>query len=177
MVTLEEGNITLREFVKSDFDAVHSYASDPKVVKYMSWGPNTENDTRRFIQRSIQGQIVKPRTNYELGIVYNDQLIGGCGLTIHSLVDRRAEIGYCIKRDHWGRGIGTRVAAILIRFGFEDLELHRIEAKCDPENHASYRVMEKNNMNKEGTLREEKNIHGKWRDSYIYSILEDEWRT
>ena len=175
MVSLKSGHITLREFEKDDFDSVHSYASDPEVVNFMSWGPNTMVETRRFLQRSIQSQIVKPRISYELGIVFDSLIVGGCGLTIHSLVDRRAEIGYCIRRDQWGRGIGTKVAAMLIEFGFKDLDLHRIEAKCDPNNHASYRIMKKNGMIREGTLREEKNIHGKWRDSYIYSILRQDW--
>ena len=175
MVSLESEHITLREFQKDDFDAVHSYASDPEVVKFMSWGPNTAVETRRFIQRTIQSQIIKPRTSYDLSIVFDGQLVGGCSLTIYSLMDRRAEMGYCIRRDHWGRGIGTKVAAMLIEFGFKDLDLHRIEAKCDPENHASYRIMEKNGMHREGILREEKDIHGEWRDSYIYSILRQEW--
>ena len=175
MVSLESEHITLREFKMEDFDAVHSYAGDPEVVKFLSWGPNSVFETQRFLQRSINSQIVKPRTSYELGIIFHDQLVGGCGLTIHSLVDKRAEIGYCIRSDHWGKGIGTRVAAMLIEFGFKSLDLHRIEAKCDPNNHASYRIMENNGMLREGILREEKNIHGKWRDSYIYSILRRDW--
>ncbi len=96
-------------------------------------------------------------------------------MTIHSVSDKHAEIGYCLRRDAWGKGIGTKVASLLLRFGFSDLSLHRITAKCDTENHASYRIMEKNGMQREGVLREEKNIRGKWRNSYIYSILEHEW--
>jgi RimJ/RimL family protein N-acetyltransferase len=104
-----------------------------------------------------------------------DQVIGGCGLTVHSISDKRAEIGYCIRREDWGKGVGTEVAAGLLNFGFVELKMHRIEAKCDPDNIASYKVMEKNGMRREGILREEKKIRGEWRDSYIYSILENDW--
>ncbi|MCJ7730894.1 GNAT family N-acetyltransferase, partial [Candidatus Bathyarchaeota archaeon] len=100
---------------------------------------------------------------------------GGCGLNIHSLSDRHAEIGYCIRRDDWGKGVGTEVAARLIEFGFKELGLHRITAKCDTENIGSYLVMEKNHMRREGVLRDDKNIRGVWRDSYLYSVLEHEW--
>jgi ribosomal-protein-alanine N-acetyltransferase len=175
MVTLKADRLTLREFTRDDFDAVHHYASDPMVVKYMTWGPNTRAETRRFIEKNVQSQIVKPRTSYGLAITFEDNVIGGCGLTIHSLSDGRAEIGYCLRRENWGKGLGTLVATTLIEFGFKELGLHRIEAKSDTENHASYRIMEKNNMQREGILREEKNIRGEWRDSYIYSILEHEW--
>jgi len=175
MVTLTSERLVLREFVRNDFDGVHLYASDPEVVKFMPWGPNTRAETRRFIERNIQAQVVKPRTSYELAITIDDELIGGCGLTIHSLSDKKAEIGYCLRRDMWGKGIATEVAGSLIRFGFEGLGLHRIRALCDTLNHGSYRVMEKNGMQREGVLRDEKRIRGEWRDSYVYSILEHEW--
>ena len=175
MVTLSSERIVLREFTRDDFDGVHKYASDPEVVRYMTWGPNTRSETRRFLERNIQSQVVKPRTSYELAIELDGVLIGGCGLTIHSLSDKRAEIGYCIRREDWGKGVGTEVAAELIRFGFAEMKMHRIEAKCDQENIASYKIMEKNGMQREGVLREEKKIRGEWRDSYIYSILVHEW--
>lgn len=175
MVTIRKDKLMLREFTREDFDPVHHYASDPEVIRFMNWGPNTRDETRRFLERNIQAQVVKPRTSYELAITYKDELIGGCGLTVHSLQDKRAEIGYCIRREDWGKGIGTNVAGLLIEFGFNELGIHRIEAKCDPENHASYRIMEKNNMQREGILREEKYVHGEWRDSFIYSILRHEW--
>jgi len=175
MVSLSSDRIVLREFTRDDFDGVHNYASDPEVVRFMSWGPNTRSETRRFLERNIQAQVVQPRTDYNLAIALNEEVIGGCGLTIHSLSDKRAEIGYCIRRVDWGKGLGTEVAGELIRFGFKDLKMHRIEAKCDPDNIASYKIMEKNGMQREGVLRQDKNIRGEWRDSYIYSILVHEW--
>jgi RimJ/RimL family protein N-acetyltransferase len=175
MVTINTKRLVLREFTREDFEAVHHYGSDPSVVKFMQWGPNTRLETRQFIERSIQSQVVQPRTSYNLAIEMEDQVIGGCGLTIHSISDKRAEIGYCIRREDWGKGVGTEVAAGLLNFGFVELKMHRIEAKCDPDNIASYKVMEKNGMRREGILREEKKIRGEWRDSYIYSILENDW--
>jgi RimJ/RimL family protein N-acetyltransferase len=176
MIVLKTPRLVLREFIETDFNAVHQYASDPEVVRYMSWGPNTRTETKRFIQRSIQNQLLNPRTNYELAIILENMLIGGCGITIKSTLDKSADIGYCLRSEEWGRGIGTEVAGALIKFGFKELKLHRMVAICDTENHASYRVMEKNDMHREGVLRENKSIHGKWRNSYVYSILAHEWK-
>jgi ribosomal-protein-alanine N-acetyltransferase len=175
MVTISTDRLVLREFVRDDFEAIHQYASDPEVVKYMPWGPNTRDETRRFIERRIQALVVQPRTDYNLAITIDDELIGGCGLVIRSQSNKNAEIGYCLKKDMWGKGIATEATASLIRFGFSELRLHRLFALCDTENHGSYHVMEKNGMKREGVLRDEKNIRGEWRDSYIYSILENEW--
>jgi RimJ/RimL family protein N-acetyltransferase len=131
-------------------DSVHQYASDPEVIKYMSWGSNTRTETKRFIQRTIQNQLLIPRTNFELAITIKNKLIGGCGIIIKSTPDKSADIGYCLRLEEWGRGIGSDVAGALIKFGFTDLKLHRIVAMCDTENHESYRVMEKNGMQREG---------------------------
>jgi len=79
-----------------------------------------------------------------------------------------------MRPEYWSRGIGTEAAGALIRFGFEKLGLHRIIAKCDPMNMASWRVMEKTGMRREGRLRENVKIRGEWRDSLLYSILEHE---
>ena len=105
MVTINTERLVLREFTREDFEAVHYYGSDPAVVRFMQWGPNTSFETRQFIERSIQSQVVQPRTSYNLAIIKEDQVIGGCGLTIHSISDKRAEIGYCIRREYWRKEV------------------------------------------------------------------------
>jgi RimJ/RimL family protein N-acetyltransferase len=70
MIILKTPRLVLREFIETDFNAARAqYASDPEVVRYMSWGSNTRTETKRFIQRSIQNQLLNPRTNYELAII------------------------------------------------------------------------------------------------------------
>ena len=74
------------------------------------------------------------------------------------------------------QGLGTELAHELIRFGFEELKLHRIYAHCDSENYGSYRVMERNGMRKEGRFIKNCKIKGEWRDEFLYAILEEEWK-
>ncbi len=72
-------------------------------------------------------------------------------------------------------GYATEVSKLLIEFGFETLNLHRIFATCDLRNVGSYKVLEKIGMTKEGRIREDLLLKDGWRDSLLYSILEQEW--
>lgn len=178
MTTLETERLLLREFEESDWEAVHEYGSDPEVVKYLSWGPNTEQETRDFVARQIGSQREEPRKRYGFAVVLKaqNQLIGSVELTVLSPGNREGWIGYCFTRRFWGKGYATEAARTIIAFGFKELGLHRIFATCDVENVASARVLEKIGMRRESHLREHKWARGRWRDSFLYAILDHEWR-
>jgi RimJ/RimL family protein N-acetyltransferase len=170
--------LVLRDFEESDWKAVHSYGSDVEVVRYMDWGPNTEEDSKKFIQRALTSQKEQPRKTYTLAIILKpeNKLIGGCGIYISDPENQEGWIGYCLNRDFWGQGYATETAISLVKFGFSQLNLHRIFATCDPANIASARVLEKTGMQCEGRFREHKWAKGKWRDSLLYAILDHEWK-
>ena len=174
---LDSGRLRLRELSDDDFEAVHEYASNPEVVEFMAWGPNTEHDTRDFLERAHRAAVVDPRLGYELGVVTKEdgRLIGAIGL--HLAHDElQAMLGYCYRPGAWGRGYATEAAETLIRFGFHVLMLNRIWAGCDPDNAGSIRVLEKVGMTLEGRHRENVRIRGKFRDTLMYGLLEGEWR-
>jgi len=142
----------------------------------MNWGPNTEEETKAFIQRALAEQKEKPRRKYTLGIVVRNEnkLIGGCSIFVSNIDNREGWIGYCLNRHFWRKGYATETANALVEFGFDKLSLHRIFAICDPANKASAHVLEKIGMKREGHLRENIWAKGKWRDSLLYAILEHE---
>ncbi len=178
MFIIPTARLILRDFDKTDWQAVHMYASDPEVVRYMDWGPNTETETKDFIGRSIASQKEKPRNNYTLAIVLKaeDRLIGSCGLHVANPNHQEGWVGYCLNRHFWRQGYATETVKALLGFGFRQLGLHRIFAACDPANVGSARVLEKASMQREGRLREHKWVKGGWRDSWLYAILEGEWK-
>ena len=178
-LTLPTERLVLREFTKGDWQAVHEYASDPEVVCYMDWGPNTEKETRDFIRRAMASYREKPRYGYQFAVILKeeDRLIGACGLHVSNPDHREAWIGYCFNRHYWGKGYATEAARRLVTFGFDELKLHRIFATCDPQNKGSVRVLEKAGMRREGRLREHKWVKGRWRDSFLYAILDHKWKT
>jgi len=178
MFTLESDRIIFRDWKRPDWKDAQTYASDPEVSKFMVWGPNSERETKDFIETAIDAAYIKPRRGYELAMVLKetDHVIGGIGLQIMGKEAATAMIGYVLHRDHWGKGIVSEATQRLMLFGFTELKLHRMYATCDTENVGSYRVMEKCGMRREGTFLKDMFIKGHWRDTYLYAILEDEWR-
>lgn len=177
MKVAETKRLVLRDFVDADWKAVYDYASDAKVVRYMDWGPNTEEETREFIQRAIAYQNEKPRRHYDLAVVLKSQntIVGGCGIHVSNPDNSEGWIGYLFSYDSWGKGYATETAKALLEFGFEKLNLHRIFATCDPANTASAHVMEKAGMKLEGHLVGHKWAKGKWRNSLLYVALNHGW--
>jgi RimJ/RimL family protein N-acetyltransferase len=178
MEIFQTKRLLLRDFKEADWKAVHSYASDPEVVRYVDWGPNTVEETKSFIRRAIATQKEQPRRNYHFAIVLKteNRLIGACGIFVSNPDNREGWIGFVLNRHFWGQGYATEAAKALVIFGFKKLNLHRIFATCDPANIASARVLEKIGMQREGRLREHKWVKGKWRDSLLYALLNHEWK-
>ncbi|WP_261129681.1 GNAT family N-acetyltransferase [Bacillus sp. Marseille-Q3570] len=168
-------SLLLREMVEQDWFDVHKYASQEIVCQYQPWGPNTEEDSKGFVNQVIKDATQKPRTRFVFAIVYNAEMIGAGELNIRDLTNKVGEIAYIVNPSYWGKGIATNAAKLLIDYGFEELKLHRIYATCDPRNIGSSKVLEKVGMTKEGRIREDLLIKDGWRDSLLYSVLEHEW--
>jgi RimJ/RimL family protein N-acetyltransferase len=124
---IETKRLVLREFDKGDFLSVHSYASDPEVSKYQPWGPNSEADTKTFLEESIKYQLDNPRYSYEIAVVRKEdkKLIGACSIYVSSPKNREGGIGYCYNQEYWGNGYASEAAEAIIEFGFEYLKFHR----------------------------------------------------
>ena len=183
MKTLETERLILRKYVESDFQAVHSYGSCAENIIYMPFGPNTEEQTKEFIDRSIKKAEENPIVHYQYAVVLkqNGSLIGGCGINLSDISGDEAEVGWLVHRDYWKQGYGSEMGRELLRFGFDEMMLHRIIARCDAENIGSYRVMEKLGMRREGLFLEGRPAHKfsdkKYGDELLYAILSDEWET
>jgi RimJ/RimL family protein N-acetyltransferase len=170
--------VLLRDFRKEDWQAVHEYASQEVVTWYMPWGPNQVKDTKAFVARAMKEANKVNRTVYSLAVELRETecLVGGAHISIEDKFNRKGEIGYVLHPDVWKHGIGTEIAKLLIEFGFNKLALHRIYTTCDPRNVASMRVLEKAGMQREGLLRDDMLLKARWRDSYLYAILDYEYR-
>jgi RimJ/RimL family protein N-acetyltransferase len=175
---LRTPRLVLREFRESDFDAVHAYGADPEVARFMVWGPNTPEETRAFLDRVQEQQAGWPRPSVNTAVELADsgRLIGSAELRVVHSENQHGEFGYCFHRDVWGQGYGPEAAGALIRQGFEEMGLHRITATCDVRNRKSWRVMEKLGMRREAMFREDVRVKRRWRDTYLYAILAEEWR-
>lgn len=173
---LETERLILRKLHWDDTEDIFEYASDPEVPKYSSWSVHDSiEDTKNFLNA-----VMAQYKNHEVapwGIVdkADKKLIGTCGFVDFMIEGNRAEIGYALSRNYWGKGYMTEAVRAVIDFGFRTMQLNRIEARCNIENIASARVMEKVGMKFEGILREHLFAKGNYHDLKMYSILTKEW--
>ncbi|MEH2262357.1 GNAT family N-acetyltransferase [Nostoc sp.] len=175
---LETHRLLMRDFVEADWQAVFAYQSDPLYLRYSYWTHRTQKDVSEFIQMFIGEQKEQPRTKFQLVIVLKEenQLIGNCGIRINDSELREANIGYELNPQFWRQGYATEAARAILKFGFEELGMHRIWSWCVAENVASVRVLEKICMRREGHLLEKELIKGRWYDNFLYAILDQEWK-
>lgn len=131
---------------------------------------------RKFVTEAMVDAAENKRARFCLVVEYKGQVIGAGELRVTDWYNECAEIGYVLHPAYWGQGFATEIANILLAFGFEQLDMHRIFATCDPENIASFKVMEKVGFQSEGRIRDHMRINGGWRDSLVYSMLSDEWQ-
>ena len=170
--TLETERLILRKMVLNDAEAVFAYASNSEVSRYTLWETHRSiEDSRAFLEFATQKYENGGEPDW--GIVYrgNGCLVGACGLVNWEAEHARAEVGFVLSREYWGRGLMSEAVRAILRFGFERMNLNRIEARCIAENAASARVMEKAGMVYEGTLRQREYIKGAYRDIKLYATL------
>lgn len=102
-------------------------------------------------------------------------LIGTCGYYRWDQHHHRAEVGYDLWPDYWGQGLMPEALGALLRFGYHEMGLNRIEATTHIENHRSQRVLSKLGFQREGILREYYYRDGQYNDQVQFSLLRKEW--
>jgi ribosomal-protein-alanine N-acetyltransferase len=177
MPSLETPRLLLRKVVMSDATDLYAYGRDPEVARHVLWEPyRSESDARvyvRFLHRQYRND--QPSS---WGIVYKpeNRMIGTIGFMWWNRDHNSAEVGYSLSRAFWNQGIMSEALRETLRFGFEVLGLHRIEAQHERDNPASGRVMEKVGMRREGTLFGRLYNKGRYVDVELYAILREQFR-
>jgi ribosomal-protein-alanine N-acetyltransferase len=169
---LSTPRLLLRDLRPTDLDDLYEYASDPEIDRYTPWDrymslDEAREDLGRYIARYEQGHFRAWGIEYRA----DKKLIGITNFGFISSEDRRAEMGYTIARKYWGQGLATEAAQALIQYGFEKLNLARIEAVVLPENVASAKVLLKSGMQYEGLLRSYQVWKDKPSDLQMYAIV------
>ena len=169
-VTLETERLILRPLAPDDFEAVHSWASNPANTYYMLWGPNSEKQTKEFLSQ------VKPGKDFAVVKKESNDVIGSCGI-YPDAENNNGELGWILHMNYWKQGYGTEVSGALIKYGFEQLSLRRLLAECVAENYGSRRVMERNGMRREALYRKAFRVRSenRWTDAMAYAILAEDY--
>jgi RimJ/RimL family protein N-acetyltransferase len=133
--------------------------------------PYSEQDARAFLE------LAKEPDKLWLAVTLraDGRQIGGIGLRVE-LQHQHAELGYWLGVSYWSQGYATEAAREVLRYGFEDLALHRIFASHFKHNPASGKILKKIGMRHEGSQREHLRKWDQFVDSELYGILRREWQ-
>lgn len=174
---LQTERLTLRKMLVADTADMYEYACRQDVTKYLTWYPHPDRAyTREYLQ--YLGSRYAIGMFYDWAVVYEPdcKMVGTCGFTSFNCTSDSAEVGYVLNPDYWGKGIASEALNCVLRFGFEELKLHRIEAKFMEENQRSLHVMQKVGMTFEGISREALFVKGNYVNVGVCSILASEWK-
>jgi len=170
---IETERLLLRRITNDDVNEVFELRSNPETMKYIPRPLVKNNDDALEHIAMIEDKITtNVGINWGITLKDNPKLLGIIGFYRMQPENYRAEIGYMLSPDFHGRGIIPEAVNKLIRYGFDDLKLHSIEAVIDPENFASEKVLEKCGFVKEAHLKEAEFWEGKFLDKVIYSLLD-----
>jgi RimJ/RimL family protein N-acetyltransferase len=176
---LESKRLILKEVTWDDLESIHNLYSCPEVDEYNTLGiPQSIEETRENLRSMFEAQQEEKRKSYTWEIIekVSGKFIGMAGITLSVNRFKLGEIFYELLPLYWGQGYATEVAKILIRVGFDDFQLHKVEAGVATENIRSIRVLEKAGMTREGLRRKILPIRGEWKDNYHYAIVDDDPR-
>ncbi|HEY4169586.1 MAG TPA: GNAT family N-acetyltransferase [Reyranella sp.] len=176
---IETERLVLRPFNRGDVDAVYSYRSRPDVSEYLFDYPMSHEECAEAV-RTRAGQIAFGGEGDKILLAVERKqdwrLIGEVSLIWRSVANQQAEIGYILHPDAHRQGFATEAALALLGFGFDQVGLHRVYARCDARNAASAKVMLRLGMRQEAHFREHTHVKGKWDEELICAMLDREWQ-
>ncbi|KAF0821107.1 acetyltransferase YnaD [Bacillus sp. ZZV12-4809] len=168
---LKTERLTIRNFTTEDWQAVYEYTSNPEVMRYIPEGIFTKEAAKEFIRENVENA-----KHFPVFLKNEEVLIGHIGF--HQYFGNHTfEIGWVFNPKFYNKGYASEAAYTVLKYGFEELGLHRIIATCQPENPPSYRVMEKIGMRREAFFKKCIPHGDEWWDEYYYAILKEEWNS
>jgi len=169
--------LIIRRFREEDWRNLYAYLSLPEVVKYEPYDVYTEDACREEAARRAGDPAF-----WAVCLKDDGKLIGNLYFQRQKPIEYRTwEIGYVFNPAYHGRGYATESCRRIMEYGFTELDARRIVAGCNAQNAASWRLLERLYMRREGHMRQ--NAYFKrdeggepiWVDSYAYAILSNEW--
>lgn len=172
---LETERLILRQLRYEDGADIYAYFTE-ELARYYDWWPKTAAEGRGFVRFFKTGYAEEQSIRWGITLKPEDRVIGTCGFSDFDHFSR-AELGYELSANYQQRGIMSEVLRAVIPFGFNELEMHRIQASVFPENHASIHLLEKLGFKREGLLRQYTYIRhrGVWEDCLVLALLQSEF--
>ncbi|MCF6132096.1 GNAT family N-acetyltransferase [Flavobacterium wongokense] len=174
---IETERLLLRRLNENDADEVLALRSNPETMKYIP-RPLAKNreDALGHINMIEEKIVTNTGINWGITLKGEPKIIGIIGHYKVSPENHRAEIGYMSFPEVNGKGYMSEAIKAVVAYGFEQMNLHSIEAIIDPDNIGSERVLQKNGFVKEAHILENELWEGRFLDTVIYSLLKRNWK-
>ncbi|WP_338447984.1 GNAT family protein [Niallia oryzisoli] len=173
---LQLERIKLVQSEREHAPALFKFWSDPMVTRYMNIETfTTVEEAITMIDLLNKFAAKKQANRYTIITMKNDEIIGSCGFNYFDYDNAKAEVGYDLGKEYWGRGFASEVVMTLLRYGFQELHLNRIEAKVAPKNERSIKLLERLGFSYEGLLRQSEKTKDGFIDVMLYSILKQDF--
>ena len=170
-------SLVLRKFIYEDADAMfRNWASDDEVTRFLTWPTHPNTDVSKFVIKDwIDSYSDEKYYQWAIVVKENGDEPIGCISAVRVNEDiSMVHIGYCIGRAWWHQGITSEAMKAVMDFFFEKVSVNRIEARFDPRNSNSVKVMEKCGMKYEGTMRSADRNNQGICDACCYALLKSE---
>jgi RimJ/RimL family protein N-acetyltransferase len=168
---LEGKNVNLRIMEKEDLPLIAEWFNKPEVFgEYNPLHQVSRTEAEKMFENPHEEKsfIIEKKDGSKIGFIGHFYVLHVAG--------KQLEIGYSLVPSERRKGYGTEATQLMVDYLFLSKDTMRIQAQTDPRNVASHKLLEKVGFMKEGTLRKSFFMRGEWRDSYIYSILREEWK-
>ena len=176
---LKGKRVLLRPVKRSDISYFLKWFNDPEILQYVGlYLPMTEMSEEKFIEE-LGATRARSDVILVVEVVEGDSTkpIGNCGLHGISPKDHSALFGIAIgEKDYWSKGYGTEAAQLLIGYGFQQLNLHRISSAAVAFNERSIKLHKKLGFREEGCLRKAMFKNGQYHDRLEFGLLREEWK-
>lgn len=168
---LETERLQLRPILHTDAEFILEGLSDKRVTEYYAVHYDTQEEVQE--QMEYYKDLIETGTGFwwAFSLKGDRNLIGACGLSGLEQEHQKAELGFWLLPDYWGKGYVPEAARAVIKYSFEHLNLNRIEAIVEGGNIASEKVLQKTGFTFEGKLREREIKQNRFIDLIYYSLL------
>ncbi|HEU0029629.1 MAG TPA: GNAT family protein [Kofleriaceae bacterium] len=178
-LVIETARLRLRPYAEHDVDALWPIVSRPEFPRQMSWAAHRDREeTREFVRSRIAALAENEGISWV--IEHAGKLVGTIGFDeirwqVRAWRIDRTELGYWLAPDAWNQGFMTEAASAVVRYGFDQIGLHKITVRCFEANVASRRVIEKVGFRFVGRAEDDVWRDGVWSTHLLYELTSPEW--
>lgn len=175
---LKTKRLTLRQILPSDAEAIFAMRSNQVLNQFIARDSmSSEGDAAELVRKTNQTFDAKKGIGWAGLLREQNTIIGSCGFNQIDYANLRAELGGELATTFWGKNIALEAAQAAVAFGFNEMNLHSVEAKVSPINRGAIHLLESLGFKKEALYRDRIYYHGSFQDMAVYGVIKSEFKT